>query len=256
MDWINGGQLLFHLREQAMFSESIVKFYLAEIILALEHLHSQGIIHRDLKPENLLLDNEGHIAITDFGLAKEVVCLDDKTNTFCGTLEYMAPEMVAGKSYTKVVDWWSVGILAFDLLIGDPPFKSKNRQTLCNKILQEKVKLPTYLTKDACSLIKGFLNRDETIRLGSGPDGIKKIKTHPFPFFKSINWRELQGKIIEPPFKPSCPKGELDVSNFDKEFLDQPVMDSPVMALILTGSQEELFKGFSYVRSPDINSSL
>jgi len=246
MDFMNGGQLLFHLKEQAMFSEPLAKFYAAEVLLALEYLHSLEIIHRDLKPENILINSEGHISLSDFGFAKELY-ENKRAKTFCGTISYMAPEMIKGTGYTKAVDYWSVGILIYDMLTGNPPFKSKNEGTLQQKILKEKLRLPNFLTAQAHGIIKGFLNRDESKRLGCGPSGMKEIKSHPF--FKGINWVKLLNGEIDPPFRPEVPKGALDVSNFDEEFINAPVVDSPIMTT-LTKSQERLFLGFSFVRSP------
>jgi len=247
MDFMNGGQLLFHLRKQAMFSEQMVKFYTAEIVLALEHLHGLGIIHRDLKPENILLDSEGHISLTDFGLAKEMI-MDEKTKTFCGTLEYMSPEMVEGKGYGMPTDWWSLGILIYDMFCGEPPFRSKNNSTLYQKILKDKIRLPAYLSAESHSIIKSFCNRNEPKRLGSGKNSIKDIKSHPF--FNGINWKKLFEKDIPPPFTPEIPRGALDVSNFDEEFINQKVVDSPCD--VLDETQNDLFKGFSFVRSAEI----
>jgi len=244
MDFINGGQLLFHLREQAMFSEQLTRFYAAEVVLALEHLHSLDIIHRDLKPENILLDSEGHICLTDFGFAKEAMSDQKKTRTFCGTIEYMAPEMIKGSGYGKAADWWSVGILIYDMLTGEPPFRHKNEQTLQQKILTERLRFPNFLTGEAHSIIKGLVNRDDKKRLGA--NGCKEIKSHPF--FKTINWKKLSNKEIDPPFKPTVVKGSMDISNFDTDFTNQLVTDSPVTGT-LTDSHQKLFQGFSYVRS-------
>jgi len=160
MDLLLGGQLFFHMTRERMFSEEQVRFYAAEIALALEHLHSLGIIHRDLKPENILLDSQGHVNLTDFGLAKEDMGANDKTGTFCGTIEYMAPEMISGQGYGKEADWWSLGILIYDMLIGNPPFKHKNRKVLQDKIMKDKIKMPDYLTGEAITLIKGLLERN------------------------------------------------------------------------------------------------
>ncbi|XP_024391162.1 serine/threonine-protein kinase AtPK2/AtPK19 isoform X2 [Physcomitrium patens] len=154
LDFINGGHLFFQLYRQGTFSEDLARMYTAEIVLALAHLHKNGIIHRDLKPENILLDAEGHVMLTDFGLAKEVK-EDSPSKSLCGTMEYMAPEIVQHKGHGKAADWWSVGILLYEMLTGEPPFANNNRQKLQEKIVKDKIKLPTYLTSDANNLLKG-----------------------------------------------------------------------------------------------------
>ncbi|KAH9301500.1 hypothetical protein KI387_013083, partial [Taxus chinensis] len=154
LDFINGGHLFFQLYQQGIFSEELARIYTAEIVSAVTHLHKNGIIHRDLKPENILMDAEGHVMLTDFGLAKEV---DESTrsNSMCGTTEYMAPEIILSKGHDKGVDWWSVGILLYEMLTGQPPFTHNNRQKLQDKIIKDKIKLPSYLTSEAHALLKG-----------------------------------------------------------------------------------------------------
>jgi len=173
-----GGQLLHHLGQEVMFSETQVRFYAGQVVLALEYLHSLDIIHRDLKPENILVDGKGNISITDFGFAKEAMTDHQKTKTFCGTVEYMAPEMIKGEGYGKTADWWSVGILLYDMLTGEPPFRSKNEAVLHKKILTERIRLPQYLTSGAHSMIKGLLERNTSKRLGN--KGASEVKLHPF----------------------------------------------------------------------------
>jgi len=254
MDFLNGGQLFFHLRNEAMFSEDLVRFYAGEIVLAIQHLHSLNIIHRDLKPENILLDSEGHIGLTDFGLAKDNMRDTEKTSTFCGTMEYMAPEMVEGCGYGKSTDWWSVGVLIYDMLTGNPPFTAKDQGLLKKKILTAKLRIPPYFSAEVISLIKGLLERDSAKRLGSGKNGISRIKGHEF--FRGTNWKKLLNREITPPFRPKIVKGSLDVTNFDTKFTNVPAIDSPVNSLDkLSNSQESLFQGFSYVRSASLSHS-
>eukprot|EP01132_Coremiostelium_polycephalum_P004193 gene4193-5248_t len=245
MDFINGGQLFYHLQKESMFSENQVRFYIAELVLALEHLHGLNIVHRDLKPENILLDSEGHCILTDFGLAKEQVVDDSSVGSLCGTFEYMAPEMINGKAYGKAVDWWSIGILMFDMLAGKPPFESKNRLTLQEKILNEKPKFPSFISSSARSLINNLLVKDPKQRLGY--NGVTKIKQHPF--FKPIQWRKLEAKEIVPPFIPQT-KGIADISNFDLVSLKDGMRDSYSSSPSLSSSQQAIFDGFSFVRSP------
>jgi serine/threonine protein kinase len=247
MDYLNGGQLFFHLRDEAMFSEDLVRFYTAEIVLALEHLHQQGIIHRDLKPENILLNSDGNLCLTDFGLSKAIE-EGQTARTFCGTLEYMAPEMLKGQPYGKGADWWSLGILIYDMLTGNPPWMSANNSALQKKILTQKLRLPTYLSREAASIIRQLLNRDAKKRLGSGKNGARDIKAHAF--FKTVPWKKMLNKEVDPPFRPRIEKGMFDVGNFDSKFTDAAPTDSPVKSSDdITASQRELFAGFSYVRS-------
>eukprot|EP01114_Cavostelium_apophysatum_P022837 TRINITY_DN8401_c0_g1_i1.p1 TRINITY_DN8401_c0_g1~~TRINITY_DN8401_c0_g1_i1.p1 ORF type:complete len:439 (-),score=67.10 TRINITY_DN8401_c0_g1_i1:61-1272(-) len=247
MDFINGGQILYHLREQAMFSEKLVKFYAAEVVLALEHLHSLDIVHRDLKPENVLLDSSGHISLTDFGFAKESVNEENKAKTFCGTMTYMSPEMIKGEPHGKATDWWSLGILIFDMLTGNPPWTNKNENKLSKKILTEKIpKLPSYYGADCQGIVNRLLDRDVSKRLGS-TNGAAEVKSHKF--FAGTNWNKLLHKEIDPPFRPKIAKGTMDIGNFDEEYVLQGIADSPV-GFKLSTSQEQLFQGFSYARTP------
>ncbi|KAG6531331.1 serine/threonine-protein kinase AtPK2/AtPK19-like [Zingiber officinale] len=241
LDFVNGGHLFFQLYNHGLFREDLARIYAAEIISAVTHLHANGVMHRDLKPENILLDADGHAMITDFGLAKE---FDENTrsNSLCGTLEYMAPEIVLGKGHNKAADWWSVGILLFEMLTGKPPFISNNREKMQQKIMKEKIKLPAYLSSEAHSLLKGLLQKEAGKRLGSGPSGSNEIKNHKW--FKSINWRKLERREIQPSFRPNV-AGKACIANFDKEWTNMPVLDSPVASPV-TGQNE--FPGFTYVR--------
>ena len=253
MDWMAGGPLFNHLRNATMFSEEQVRIYIAQLVLALEHLHAQKIIHRDLKPENLLLHPDGNIAITDFGFAKEMLA-GERANTFCGTIEYMAPEMIKGEQYDQGADWWSVGILMYDMLTGGPPFTSPNRATLQKQICTQKFRFPRYLTTEAVSLMRGLLERDPAKRLGSS--NIQAIKTHKY--FSNFSWKRCLALQLLPPIIPKL-DGITDASNFEPEYTKITTLShspdvSPLVTLSV--SQEEYFKGFSYVRSPDISSPL
>ncbi len=260
MDFLPGGQLLFHLRKEAMFSEAIVRFYAAEILLAIEHLHTLGVIHRDLKPENILMDADGHVCITDFGLSKENMhAADARTRTWCGTVEYMAPEMIAGTGYGRAADWWSFGVLVFDMLTGAPPFVHKNQKTLQEKILTEKLKLPAYLTREAHALLKGLLTREPAQRLGNGPRGAAELKQHPW--FRGTRWLKMLDREIAAPYKPPPPTDATNprsaVHCFDAEYTSQKILDTPDgMPVGLSCSQSNLFKGFTYVRTPECDSQL
>ncbi|KAL0382232.1 UNVERIFIED_CONTAM: Serine/threonine-protein kinase AtPK2/AtPK19 [Sesamum calycinum] len=241
LDFVNGGHLFFQLYHQGLFREDLGRIYAAEIVSAVAHLHAHGIMHRDLKPENILLDAEGHAMLTDFGLAKQ---FDEETrsNSMCGTLEYMAPEIILGKGHDKAADWWSVGILLYEMLTGKPPFVGGNRQKIQQKILKDKLKLPAFLSSDAHSLLKGLLQKDASKRLGSGPRGSAEIKGHKW--FKSINWKKLEAREIQPSFLPQV-AGKQCVANFDERWTKMPVLVSPASSPKFA---ENPFKGFSYVR--------
>lgn len=243
LEYLPGGELFMHLEREGIFSEETACFYLAEITLALEHLHSCGIIYRDLKPENILLDKDGHVKLTDFGLCKEALEDGETTHTFCGTVEYMAPEVLLRSGHAKSVDWWSLGALMFDMLTGGPPFTASNRKKTIDKILHCKLTLPNYLTPESRDLIKKLLRRQAAQRLGSGVEDGLSIRRHQF--FKSCNWSDLIGKRVKPPFKPVL-KSDDDVSQFDTEFTRMTPVDSPDET-ILSDSANQIFNGFTYV---------
>jgi len=243
LEYLPGGELFMHLEREGVFLEDTASFYLAEITLALEHLHSEGIIYRDLKPENILLDLKGHIKLTDFGLCKESIFHADRTHTFCGTIEYMAPEVLTRSGHGKAVDWWSLGTLMFDMLTGAPPFCSENRKKTQEKILKAKLVLPPYLTAESRDLLRKLLKRHPDSRLGGGTDDADPLKKHAF--FRHIDWKDLYDRNVEPPFKPavSC---EEDVSQFDQRFTKETPVDSPCDKM-LSDSVDKIFQGFTYV---------
>ena len=176
------------------------------------HLHSVGIIYRDLKPENILLDSSGHIAVTDFGLCKEGV--EEKAFSFCGTVEYMAPEVVNRRGHDFSADWWSFGVLMYEMLTGRLPFQGEDRKQTMNQILKAKLGMPTFLSPEAQSLLRALFKRNPTNRLGSGPNGIEDIKAHTF--FSSIDWDQLVKKSVSPPFQPTVVAD--DAFHFDTEY--------------------------------------
>ncbi|XP_047480804.1 ribosomal protein S6 kinase beta-1-like [Penaeus chinensis] len=243
LEYLSGGELFMHLEREGIFMEDTACFYLSEIILALEHLHSEGIIYRDLKPENILLDSYGHVKLTDFGLCKEKIQDDSVTHTFCGTIEYMAPEILTRTGHGKAVDWWSLGALMYDMLTGAPPFTAENRKKTIEKILKGKLNLPPYLTPDARDLIRKLLKRQVSQRLGSGSDDGEPIKRHLY--FKHINWDDVINRKLDPPFKPVL-SGDDDVSQFDSKFTKQTPVDSPDDNM-LSESANMVFEGFTYV---------
>ncbi|GAU32859.1 hypothetical protein TSUD_209270 [Trifolium subterraneum] len=250
LDFINGGHLFFQLCRQGIFSEDEARIYTAEIVSAVSHLHTKGIVHRDLKPENILMDSDGHVMLTDFGMSKEID-ESERSNSLCGTTEYMAPEILLGKGHNKDADWWSVGVLLYEMITGKAPFTHTNRKKLQEKIIKEKVKLPPYLTGEAHSLLKGLLQKDPSTRLGSGPNGHEQIKNHKW--FRTINWNKLEAREIQPKFKPADVSGKDCTANFDRCWTTMPLEDSP--ASTPTGGDH--FQGYTYVApNPWLSSSL
>lgn len=234
MEYVPGGELFFHMSKRGRFSLSEVKLYIAEIALALGHLHSCGIIYRDLKPENILLDAEGHIKLTDFGLAKDISCTGS-TTTFCGTTEYFAPELVLHHPYGCEVDWWSLGVLAYELLFGTTPFHNQNRARLFKNILEETPTFPPSTPPEVKDMILKLLTKDPK-------DRPKLADLMKLDFFADLNFDDVLAKKIKPQYVPEiCQKG--DTSNFDKDFTQEPPQDSYVMPVF--GSPER-YHGFSF----------
>ncbi|KAK0089341.1 hypothetical protein PV325_007885 [Microctonus aethiopoides] len=239
LDFLRGGDLFSRLSKEVMFTEEDVKFYLAELALALDHIHQLGIIYRDLKPENILLDADGHMSLTDFGLSKQP--LDDtKTYSFCGTVEYMAPEVVNRQGHSFAADWWSFGVLMFEMLTGALPFQGANRNETMTQILKSKLGMPYNISSEAQMLLRVLFKRNPANRLGSG--GVQEIKNHVF--FASIDWDALYRKEVTPPFKPAV-SHEDDAFYFDSEFTCKTPRDSP--GLPPSANAHELFRGFSFV---------
>ncbi|KAF8052805.1 hypothetical protein N665_1503s0001 [Sinapis alba] len=245
LDFINGGHLFFQLYHQGLFREDLARVYTAEIVSAVSHLHENGIMHRDLKPENILMDTDGHVMLTDFGLAKE---FEEKTrsNSMCGTTEYMAPEIVRGKGHDKAADWWSVGILLYEMLTGKPPFMG-SKGKIQQKIVKDKIKLPQFLSTEAHALLKGLLQKEPERRLGSGPRGAGEIKEHKW--FKGINWKKVEAREVKASFKPEV-SGRQCIANFDKCWTDMSVLDSPASSPRSDPKANNPFTNFAYVRPP------
>lgn len=239
LSFINGGELFYHLQKSGKFDMDRSRFYIAELLTALESLHELNIIYRDLKPENILLDYQGHIALCDFGLCKLNMTNDDKTNTFCGTPEYLAPELLLNQGYTRSVDWWTLGTLLYEMLTGLPPFYDDDVPTMYKKILQNPLKFPSFLDgTDAQDLLKKLLQKEPSKRL----DDAQQIKSHAF--FKDIDWQKLLSKSYMPPFKPQV-EGLLDTSNFDQDFTNERPQDS-VVDDFLSESVQKQFGGWTY----------
>ncbi|EME88633.1 uncharacterized protein MYCFIDRAFT_213358 [Pseudocercospora fijiensis CIRAD86] len=259
-DYMSGGELFWHLQKEGRFVEERAKFYIAELILALRHLHQHDIVYRDLKPENILLDANGHIALCDFGLSKANLAKNDTTNTFCGTTEYLAPEVLLDEQgYTKMVDFWSLGVLVFEMCCGWSPFYAEDTQQMYKNIAFGKVRFPRdALSAEGRSFVKGLLNRNPAHRLGARGDA-EELMAHPF--FSDVDWNALSKKLVAPPFKPKL-KSELDTSNFDPEFTnaltagDQNSLNARAAALAsgintdstpLSPTMQNQFKGFTFV---------
>lgn len=252
LDYVSGGELFTHLYQREHFSESEVRIYIAEVVLALEQLHKLGIIYRDIKLENILLDAGGHIVLTDFGLSKELLPgINERAYSFCGTIEYMAPEVVKGGTFGHdiAVDWWSVGVLTYELLTGASPFtvegERNTQQDISRRILKTQPPIPEHLGNDVKDFILKLLVKDPRRRLGGGRSDAIEIKSHSF--FRKINWELLAKKQIPAPFIPKI-KNDLDTSNFSDEFTKLPVSDTPA---VVPPNPERLFRGYSYV-SPSI----
>uniref|UniRef100_W5N9G8 Ribosomal protein S6 kinase n=1 Tax=Lepisosteus oculatus TaxID=7918 RepID=W5N9G8_LEPOC len=248
LDYVNGGELFTHLSQRERFKEHEVALYSGEIVLALEHLHKLGIIYRDIKLENILLDSNGHIVLTDFGLSKEfLVDENERAFSFCGTIEYMAPEIVRGgdTGHDKAVDWWSLGVLMYELMTGASPFTvdgEKNSQTeISKRILRSEPPFSSEIGPLAKDLIQRLLIKDPKKRLGSGPSGAEEVKKHPF--YQKINWEDLAAKKVTAPFKPVI-RDELDVSNFAEEFTE---MDPTYSPAALPQNSDRIFQGYSFI---------
>ncbi|XP_071477985.1 RAC-gamma serine/threonine-protein kinase-like [Diadema antillarum] len=246
MEYVNGGELFFHLSRERLFTEDRTRFYGAEIVSALAYLHEQDVIYRDLKLENLLLDQEGHIKITDFGLCKEGISYGDMTKTFCGTPEYLAPEILEDNDYGRAVDWWGTGVVMYEMMCGRLPFYSRDHEVLFELILTENIKFPNRLSITAKAILSGLLEKNPKKRLGCGPDDAKEIMGHPF--FASINWDDLYHKRVTPPFKPTI-VSETDTRYFDSEFTAEPPRLTPPGTNTLSANlndDQSQFEKFSY----------
>ena len=263
LEYAQGGELFHHLEMEKFFGEDVAAFYMAEMILALDHLHHNvGVIYRDLKPENCLLDSEGHLLLTDFGLSK--VAVEDPAtpgssrcnSTGIGTIEYMAPEVIRGSElssigpgYGKQCDWWSLGALGFDLLTGSPPFGGNNYTKIQQNIVKQKLSLPYFLSPDAKDLLTRLLRKEPNKRLGAkGKPDVAIMKKHRF--FRKIDWVKLEKRELEPPIRPLITDPEL-AENFSTEFTNLGV--SPIMERFTGGlSSTDPFGGFSYVASSSL----
>jgi len=250
LDYCAGGELFFHLGKVGKFPEPRACFYAAEIVLAISYVHELDIIYRDLKPENVLLDARGHVRLTDFGLSKEGISSSSSgANSFCGTPEYLAPEILNRQGHGRAVDWWSLGALLYEMLTGLPPFYCRDREKLFEKIRRGHLDYPRYLSPRSQALLRGLLTKDPNLRLGSGPNDSETIKSHDF--FSEILWEKLAKGEVQPPWDPQI-NGSLDTSQFDKEFTSMPIFSpgslQPQPGFGTTPAQD-MFEGFTFTDS-------
>ncbi|XP_075235897.1 uncharacterized protein LOC142333012 isoform X2 [Lycorma delicatula] len=242
MEYLNGGDLMFHIQQSGRFDEGRARFYASEIVSGLMFLHKKGIVYRDLKLDNILLDFDGHVRIADFGMCKLQIYLDRTADTFCGTPDYMAPEIIKGLRYNQCVDWWSFGILLYEMLVGQSPFSGCDEDELFWSICNEQPHYPKFLTSEAKSILTQLLEKDSSKRLGSTDMRGGEVTIHPF--FRNWDWARLERREIEPPFKPR--RHPLDVQYFDKAFTNERPRLTPVDKTILQSMDQTQFQGFSY----------
>ncbi|XP_067610857.1 protein kinase C delta type isoform X1 [Pseudorca crassidens] len=240
MEFLNGGDLMYHIQDKGRFELYRATFYAAEIVCGLQFLHQKGIIYRDLKLDNVMLDRDGHIKIADFGMCKENMFGDKQASTFCGTPDYIAPEILQGLKYSFSVDWWSFGVLLYEMLIGQSPFHGDDEDELFESIRVDSPYYPRWITRESKDILEKLLERDTTKRLGVTGN----IKIHPF--FKTINWALLEKRAVEPPFKPKV-RSAGDYNNFDQEFLNEKPRLSYSDKNLIDSMDQTAFAGFSFV---------
>uniref|UniRef100_A0A8C2DND8 protein kinase C n=1 Tax=Cyprinus carpio TaxID=7962 RepID=A0A8C2DND8_CYPCA len=244
MEYAAGGDLMMHIHAD-VFSEPRATFYAACVVLGLQFLHEHEIVYRDLKLDNLLLDTEGFVKIADFGLCKEGMGYQDRTSTFCGTPEFLAPEVLTETSYTRAVDWWGLGVLIFEMLVGESPFPGDDEEEVFDSIVNDEVRYPRFLSTEAISIMRRLLRRNPERRLGAGERDAEDVKKHLF--FRNIDWDGLLAKKVKPPFVPVI-QSSSDVSNFDDEFTSEaPVLTPPREPRPLTQDEQDLFADFDYI---------
>lgn len=244
MEYAAGGDLMMHIHAD-VFSEPRAVFYAACVVLGLQFLHDHKIVYRDLKLDNLLLDTEGYVKIADFGLCKEGMGFRDRTSTFCGTPEFLAPEVLTETSYTRAVDWWGLGVLIFEMLVGESPFPGDDEEEVFDSIVNDEVRYPRFLSTEAISIMRRLLRRSPERRLGAGERDAEEVKKHLF--FRNMDWNGLLAKKVKPPFVPII-QGANDVSNFDDEFTSEaPILTPPREPRVLNLEEQNMFHDFDYI---------
>ncbi|XP_077412722.1 serine/threonine-protein kinase N2 isoform X1 [Vanacampus margaritifer] len=244
MEYAAGGDLMMHIHAD-VFSEPRAIFYAACVVLGLQYLHDHKIVYRDLKLDNLLLDTEGYVKIADFGLCKEGMGFRDRTSTFCGTPEFLAPEVLTETSYTRAVDWWGLGVLIFEMLVGESPFPGDDEEEVFDSIVNDEVRYPRFLSTEAISIMRRLLRRSPERRLGAGERDAEEVKKHLF--FRNMDWNGLLSKKVKPPFVPTI-QGANDVSNFDDEFTSEaPILTPPREPRVLNSEEQNMFCDFDYI---------
>ncbi|KAK0537256.1 Serine/threonine kinase [Tilletia horrida] len=246
MEYVSGGDLMLHIQREP-FTPRRAKFYATEVLLAVQHFHKQGIIYRDLKLDNILLTLDGHVKVADYGLCKEDMWLGSTTRTFCGTPEFMAPEILLEQAYGLAVDWWAFGILIYEMLLGQAPFRGDDEDEIFDAILEDEPLYPIHMPRDSVSILQKLLTRDPARRLGSGPTDAEEIKAHPF--FRDVNWDDVYHKRVPPPFCPTL-NNPSDTSWFDTEFTSEKPTLTPVHTVLSPQDQAE-FRNFSWT-APEI----
>ncbi|KAF4073034.1 hypothetical protein AMELA_G00254220 [Ameiurus melas] len=243
MEYSPGGDLMTHIHAN-IFTERQARFYAACVLLGLEFLHQNKIVYRDLKLDNLLMDADGFVRIADFGLCKEGMGHGDRTSTFCGTPEFLAPEVLTDSTYTRAVDWWGLGVLLYEMLVGESPFPGDDEEEVFDSIVNDEVRYPRFLSPESVSLIQKLLQKTPEKRLGAGEQDANEVKRHRF--FQGVDWEALLAKRVKPPYLPSI-KAPSDVSNFDEEFTRlKPVLTPPHTPFFLTAEQQEIFADFDF----------
>ncbi|KAI1658399.1 hypothetical protein F4813DRAFT_47532 [Daldinia decipiens] len=246
MEYISGGDLMLHI-QRGQFGTKRAQFYASEVCLALKYFHENGVIYRDLKLDNILLTLDGHIKIADYGLCKEDMWYGSTTSTFCGTPEFMAPEILLDKKYGRAVDWWAFGVLIYQMLLQQSPFRGEDEDEIYDAILADEPLYPIHMPRESVSILQKLLTRDPDQRLGSGPTDAQEVMSQPF--FRNIVWDDIYNKRVAPPFMPTI-KSATDTSNFDSEFTSVTPVLTPVQSVLSQSMQEE-FRGFSYTADFD-----